>query len=180
MSALIDWDSPDEQWAPIPGHEGYEASTHGRVRSPRGVLKPWTSNRLGHLKIGLSGGRREWLHRVICLAFYGPCPPELEVRHLDGNPTNNHVHNLRYGTHSENMADKVRHGTVPMRYDAECPRGHAYGPDRICWKCQYVAKKAWVHKNVGTYIDCDNCGRAISKLNLTRHKRTLRCLEGAR
>lgn len=31
MTALIDWDS-DEQWVPISGHDGYEASTHGRVR----------------------------------------------------------------------------------------------------------------------------------------------------
>jgi hypothetical protein len=32
-------------------------------------------------------------------------------RHLDGDPSNNRVRNLRWGTYSENEADKLRHGT---------------------------------------------------------------------
>ena len=34
------------------------------------------------------------------------------VRHLDGDPTNNRVGNLAWGTQADNMADAVRHGTT--------------------------------------------------------------------
>ena len=32
-------------------------------------------------------------------------------RHMDGNPSNNTLSNLKYGTRSENEQDKKRHGT---------------------------------------------------------------------
>jgi hypothetical protein len=34
----------------------------------------------------------------------------MQTRHLDGNPRNNHLWNLCYGTPSENAADKEHHG----------------------------------------------------------------------
>jgi hypothetical protein len=33
-------------------------------------------------------------------------------RHLDGNPINNRLENLRWGTHKENKADAIKHGTA--------------------------------------------------------------------
>jgi len=42
-------------------------------------------------------------------AFIGPYPPGQETRHLDGDPLNNSVGNLCYGTRAENMQDRVRH-----------------------------------------------------------------------
>jgi hypothetical protein len=45
-------------------------------------------------------------------AFIGPPPTtKHEVRHLDGNPGNNALSNLCWGTHTENMQDKSLHGT---------------------------------------------------------------------
>ena len=32
-------------------------------------------------------------------------------RHLDGDPANNHISNLKWGTQKENYADAVKHGT---------------------------------------------------------------------
>lgn len=34
----------------------------------------------------------------------------MEIRHLDGNTLNNQWDNLEYGTHKQNMEDKVKHG----------------------------------------------------------------------
>lgn len=45
-------------------------------------------------------------------AFVGPCPEGLEVCHLDGDPLNNRLSNLRYDTRSANNLDKVGHGTA--------------------------------------------------------------------
>jgi hypothetical protein len=35
----------------------------------------------------------------------------MECRHLDGDPANNALTNLAWGTRAENMHDKIRHGT---------------------------------------------------------------------
>jgi DNA-binding transcriptional regulator YiaG len=59
---------------------------------------------------GVREGRT--VHRVVAEAFIGPRPEGLEVRHLDGNKTNNRASNLVYSTHKENEADKARHGTL--------------------------------------------------------------------
>lgn len=55
---------------------------------------------------------RIYVHRAIAEAFFGPCPDGMQCRHLDGNPRNNAVENLAWGTPEENHADKVAHGTV--------------------------------------------------------------------
>jgi len=58
--------------------------------------------------------RRIYKHRLLAEAWYGPCPPGYECRHLDGDRRNNHWTNLRWGTHTENMGDARRHGTGPQ------------------------------------------------------------------
>jgi len=43
-------------------------------------------------------------------AFRGSCPLGMEAIHLDNNPQNNHLENLKWGTHSENQ---TQYGTSP-------------------------------------------------------------------
>jgi len=45
------------------------------------------------------------------LAFFGPPPKGIQVRHLNGNPKDNRLENLAYGTRSDNAKDAIRHGT---------------------------------------------------------------------
>lgn len=53
------------------------------------------------------------VHRLVCMAFHGMPPTEsAQVRHLDGNPSNNLPENLRWGTQSENWLDRIAHGRV--------------------------------------------------------------------
>jgi len=42
----------------------------------------------------------------------GPCPEGHVTRHLNGDPTDNRLENLRWGTRSENQRDSVKHGTT--------------------------------------------------------------------
>jgi hypothetical protein len=49
----------------------------------------------------------------LLFAFVGPCPPGMQCRHLDGNPQNNSLGNLVWGTPQENADDRIRHGTTP-------------------------------------------------------------------
>ncbi len=51
------------------------------------------------------------VHRLICMAFHGEPPSKThQVRHLDGNPKNNHPKNLLWGTQQENWLDRKAHG----------------------------------------------------------------------
>ena len=112
-----------ENWLPAVGYEGvYEISDHGRVKRVRAansttvgrILKPRVHHPHGHLHVDLwSGGRRQDMrvHRIVLEAFVGPRPVGYECRHLDGNSANNRIENLCWGTHTQNEADKLRHGT---------------------------------------------------------------------
>ncbi len=50
------------------------------------------------------------IHRLVLDAFSGPCPYGYQTRHLDGNPQNNHISNLKWGTALDNARDRLIHG----------------------------------------------------------------------
>lgn len=67
----------------------------------------------GHLRVVLcnqSGHRSMFVHRLVLMAFAGPCPDGLIGCHNDGNPANNRLENLRWGTPASNLADRDAHG----------------------------------------------------------------------
>lgn len=71
-------------------------------------------DRKGYRRVTLHlAGKRhdEGVHRLVLLAW-GPSTsePDLETRHLDGDPLNNFIGNLCWGTRRENAADRTRHG----------------------------------------------------------------------
>lgn len=122
----------DELWKPVRDFEDfYEVSNHGRVRSldrrvmfqtrwggavPRlhkgCILAPGTKP-AGYKFVGLSNGSTTTYRMVHCMvaeAFIGPRPPGYDVGHDDNNKSNNHVSNLKYQTHHENILDRKRHG----------------------------------------------------------------------
>lgn len=134
-----------EEWKPVVGYEAsYEVSNRGRVRSvervvmrSNGLPQRWRErilrlgpHKAGYLQVSLWFGgveRKRMVHRLVMEAFVGPCPEEHEVCHGDGDPKNNCIENLRYGTHSENMFDKVKHGRHHGSRRTHCLRGHLLG-----------------------------------------------------
>lgn len=121
------WTPPgyeDELWKHYWQNCDYAVSTHGRVWSCRRnrFLQPVKSNRDGHLSITMCyhGMQKQvYIHRLVAEMFI-PNPYNLPVvRHLDGDPTNNVVYNLAWGTTKDNWEDAVRHGTArPLSDDA--------------------------------------------------------------
>jgi len=76
-------------------------------------LRPTIGN-VGYLVVNIKGpqGQRPYLvHRLVLLAFMGPCPKGMEARHLNGVRSDCCLSNLKWGTKSQNMFDKVVHGT---------------------------------------------------------------------
>lgn len=125
-------DATRETWLPIPGYEGtYEVSDLGRIRSrprerTRGDILKTPPNKRGYPEVHLYGdNRRTWhVHVLVCLAFLGPCPDGLEIRHYDDDKSNLALTNLSYGTRSENVLDRVRLGTHNEATKRRCIRGH--------------------------------------------------------
>ena len=137
-----------EQWKPVHGYEGiYEVSSHGRVRSldrtvtrsggqvrRKGKVLRATLNPGGYPVVSLyrqGRPKNRYVHALVAEAFFGTRPKGMEVCHNDGDPTNNHLDNLRYGTSSDNELDKVRHGTHYNAAKTHCPRGHELFAENI-------------------------------------------------
>jgi hypothetical protein len=125
-----------EEWRPIPGFPGYEVSNMGRVLSHRRgrprVLRQSPDGRRYQKVVLYREDLRATrpVHVLVALAFIGPRPAGLQIRHLDGNSDNNRPWNLKYGTPTENMQDRFRHGTNPEVNKTECrPGGHPYSDD---------------------------------------------------
>lgn len=107
-----------EKWRPVvePGYEKhYDVSDLGQVRSAKTgrVLKPGVHPKgYRSLVLSVAGVRRSVLvHRLVLMAFIGPCPDGQEARHGDGVRSHNTLANLSWGTPTENAHDKRRHGT---------------------------------------------------------------------
>lgn len=146
----------DETWKPVVGWEGfYEVSSHGRVWScrTRRFLK-FDHSQMGHCRVTFSyKGKhdRRLVHRIVVEAFAGEIPDGMMVCHNDGDPTNNHVENLRIDTQSSNILDTLKHGTNPNSNKTRCPKGHPYssenlvisrgGRGRECRKCRNASSK---------------------------------------
>jgi hypothetical protein len=96
---------------------------------------PWTDD----------GPRTVFVHQAVAAAFLGARPDGLVVRHLDGNPSNNSLMNLRYGTSAENAYDRIAHGRHAQANKTHCSRGHEFNEQnthrpasggRVCRTCK--------------------------------------------
>ena len=105
----------------VPGFDGYAASEDGRIISLRDGRRELKQREvMGYLNVTLSvkvGGkherRRHPVHRLVCLAFHGKPSSEGNLaRHLNGDSRDNRLCNLAWGSHADNTADAIRHGTL--------------------------------------------------------------------
>jgi len=65
----------------------------------------------GHLRVSLTqSGKttKRLVHQLVLETFVGPCPPGCESRHLNDDPADNRLENLRWGTRKENSDDRAR------------------------------------------------------------------------
>ena len=155
-----------ERWLPVPGFPDYEVSELGQVasikRGERQILAGG-KNDMGYRNVllytnGTRVGRR--VHQLVALAFIGPRPEGLEIRHLDGNQLNNAASNHAYGTAEENYWDKKLHnGTLLIVPGAKVYRTPARRRQTHC-------KHGHERNDANTYVNPD--GREICRPCATR------------
>src|SRR5262245_61646852 len=99
------------------GFPGYRVGSEGTVwqlvdgtwvELPQRRTRHRQSKRYPYVQLTRADGRRvtKWVCRLMLEAFVGQPPPGHECRHYpDPEVTNNSIHNLRWGTHSQNCLD---------------------------------------------------------------------------
>lgn len=105
-----------------PSHPDLAASSCGliaRITPTRLRPAPWIllshPGSSGYLGVSYHKNHRHvncMVHKLVCEAWNGPCSVRgMQCCHNNGVKTDNCSVNLRWATGSENMSDKVRHGT---------------------------------------------------------------------
>lgn len=113
----------EEIWKDIPWYEWlYQVSSLGRVKSlqTRWWKKPWimsvSTNKEWYIWIWLTGfnkkSKKYKVHRLVVSAFLwfelNTSMKEAVIMHLDNNPSNNHLDNLKIWTQSENTKQCIK------------------------------------------------------------------------
>ena len=169
----VDLDN-EEEWLPVVGFEGhYEVSNHGRVRS----IERKVTDCLGRTRTVKGQPKKTWVdeggyervelcknntrcgigvHRLVAKAFKPTEREGVEVMHLDHNPLNNHISNLEWGTHKENVlaTHSAGRGSNGNKLKTKCPRGHEYSGvnkrgDRVCHRCRREAQRRYYARKRG-------------------------------
>lgn len=121
-------DNDTVEYRDVPGFPGYRIGDDGSVwsclkrgtRVGRGCrfsdtwrrLIPRPHARTGHMQVSLQKHPYS-VHRLVLLAFVGPCPEGMEACHFpDRDPSNNRLINLRWDTRGANRTDSAIHGTI--------------------------------------------------------------------
>lgn len=144
-----------DDWGDIPEYEGrYSISKSGVIRSYSKYGRSQIKGRKlkgGHHRVALykDGVAKDYLvHRLVLMAFVGPCPDGMEALHWDDDKDNNNLSNLRWGTRSDNQYDRVRNGNHPQANKTHCKHNHPFdevntalenrkgGVKRVCKTCR--------------------------------------------
>ena len=123
---------PDEEWRDVVGYEGlYMVSSFGRIASlehqvwnrpngesvrmiPQKIKVPSIQKKAGNYRIATVAlykdhrkYERRLVHRLVALSFI-PNPNDYpDIDHIDGNPINNNVNNLRWASKKMNQNNPI-------------------------------------------------------------------------
>lgn len=109
------------EWTVIPKYSLYEASIDGRIRNRKtGLTKTVDVRQDGYgyvsLKPDVAGMSRVLrVHKILAQTFLGECPIGYSVDHIDRNPRNNAISNLRYASHKEQRKNSSNKGVSFQR-----------------------------------------------------------------
>lgn len=103
----------------------------------------------GYQRVSVQG-RMLYVHRVLWELVNGPIPNGHTIDHIDGNPENNRLDNLRLASYSENNMNRV------SRTDNGLPQGVYWCNSKSRYVAQVVAqgnKRTKTSKSLGVVLE---------------------------
>lgn len=90
-------------WVAFPSNTAYSVNQSGQVRREADSLHILVPTRLksGYLQLSI-GGKKKYVHRMVCSSFYGKIEPGYEPDHLNGTRDDNRIENLEVVSHKVN------------------------------------------------------------------------------
>ena len=156
-----------ENWKDIVDFPNYEVSDLGNVRNKRNkfVLKPRedkATNKYTRYIVNISkdGGKQlnRKVHRLVAEAFIPKVEGKDEVDHIDRNPANNAVTNLRWATRAENCKN------TGIRSDNTTGERNIYfNKERNKWQVKYMVNGK--EKYCGAYLTLEDAKLAKAKFS---------------
>ncbi|TWS29004.1 HNH endonuclease [Tsukamurella conjunctivitidis] len=164
---------------PIPGLPGYVATPTGEVislrrRTPRSLA--YTVGPCGYRTIGVvnSDGNRVCVRvgDLVAATWLGPRPEGQDLRHLDGNPSNDTLDNLAWGTPAEVAQDYA--DRAAREGPATCALGHPLADtwlgswgERVCPTCKREANRRSKTRTQRP-ATCQDCGAPVDSRRVVR------------
>ena len=166
-----------EIWKDVPGFEGYyKISSLGQVKSldrkvklakdkwriSHGkIIKPYKNNH-GYIIYNLCKENRVHkllLHRLLAESFIPNINNYPEIDHIDGNPSNNALCNLRWVTHKENSNTEIRKHRLSISHKGDKNvRWGKFGKDNPCSKKIGCYKNGILIHEYESYSEAQNDG----------------------
>lgn len=117
-------------WKECPNYPGYYASIEGGILLPTGRLCNAKPEKSGYIRIQVKSPEGERsrvpIHKMVVDAFLPPDATKNEIDHINRNPSDNRLSNLRRCTREENAANRVPPTTQKNR-----KRVSQYTPENI-------------------------------------------------
>jgi hypothetical protein len=118
--------NPDVEWRQIEEVPNYSVSNTGLVKHTKLDRLLTGYNRNGYLQVTLQKDRVHFarlVHRLVASAFIpNDDPLRIYVDHLDTDPRNNHVSNLRWVTPKENMNNDLTKQNISAAHMKNSPK----------------------------------------------------------
>jgi len=114
----------------------------------------------GYCEVRLDG-KLHGTHRIIFMMIHGYMPKIVD--HIDGNPSNNKIKNLREASHAQNMRNSQRRKDNTSGF-----KGVYFDKENCNWVAQCVFNKKKFY--LGSFKDIHDAASAVTKFRNENHK----------
>jgi hypothetical protein len=111
-----------EEWRPIPYFPNYECSNTGLIRraSNERILKLGVmENARDYLIACIYYNKKKYTKNIARLVYdsFNECECKQTIDHIDRNPQNNHISNLRCVSHKDNSKNRDNYSNTTNKYN---------------------------------------------------------------